>query len=128
MDFRSSNFDVSHSGIELIPGIRYNVNLKEDKRLFLDVGLNINLTLSQSFSSEAFRQEDRYALFESNKLSSSIGVGYSIKKISVYLKYYLPVSYEGSYYSNVEDIIYKKTQTFESKMQSYSLQVAYQLF
>lgn len=127
-EFRTSDFDVSHSGIELIPGLRYNVNLKKDQRIFLDVGLNINMTLSDSFSSTAFREKDRTTLFESNKLSSSFGIGYSKKKFSIYLKYYGPVSYEGGYYQNIEDVLLVERQTFESKMQAYGLLLAYQLF
>lgn len=123
-EHRTSDFDVSYSGLEIIPGLRYNLNLKNDQSIFFDVGLNINITLSESFSSSSFGEQDSSTLFESNKLSSSFGIGYNKNKFTASLKYYLPTSSEGAYYRN-ESL---DVQTFESKMQSFGLLLGYRLF
>ncbi len=124
---RTVNFDVKYTGLDFTPGLRYYINLSEDKNIFIDAGYAINITLSQSLKSDAFKPLDTFSLFDSSKPNFVIGTGYNFNKLNLFLKYYLPISFEGEYIIS-NGVISAIGENFKTNMKTISLQFAYKLF
>lgn len=124
---RTVNFDIKYTGLDLTPGLRYFINLSEDKNIFIDAGLTINFTLSQSLKSDAFKPLDTFSLFDSSKPNFVIGTGYNYNKLNLFLKYYFPISFEGEYIIS-NGVASANGDNFKTNMETISLQFAYTIF
>jgi hypothetical protein len=126
-EVRSVDFDIKYFGMELIPGMRYYINLKTQNYLFTDIGLVFNFKLSETIDSSLFSDSDEVSFFSTNKPIFAFGGGYKMNKISVALKYYLPINFEGK--NNTDpDSNSSNLGTFESLMTTLSLRASYELF
>ena len=126
-EFRTVNFDVKYSGIELMPGARYYFNLMQDNYLFGDFGLAINVKLSENVESDIFDSYEDVSFFKTSKPSIAIGGGYKLSRFNLLIRYYFPINFKGEY-SIPDETAPIGLISFETVMKSMAFHLSYDLF